>query len=667
MKKCDFKKLLVALLLILIPFIAFAQTVIQQTGQKLTSPDGAYEFTFYQKQLSPGKKQMYYMLSYKGKVVIKESELGVLIENQLFESALGVPNDTCRLWCENLSFIGEEHSTIDTSWKPVYGEKSLIADHYNQLILKFEKYGNGNTSVPNDGYDKRRSYRMDIIVRAYNEGVAFRYFFPETSNGLFLHITGEQTQFTLPENTMAFYERWAQGPFSLLPLKDWKDECERPLALKLENGLTVALAEAQMVDYSRMKFRLNSTKNNTLQASLYDKVDIISPYATPWRVILVAERPGDLIEHNNIILNLNPANKLKDTSWIKPGKAIRVGRLTQDDAKKYVDFASERGLQYIHLDAGWYGPEMRMASDATKVSENRDLNIPELTTYAASKGIGVFVYVNQRALVQQLDTILPLYKKWGLKGIKFGFVQVGSNRWSTWMHEAVKKCAEYGLMVDIHDEYRPTGFSRTYPNLMTQEGIGGNEEMPDATHNTTLPFTRFLAGAADYTVCYYNNRVKNTHAHQLALSVIYYSPIQFLYWYDLPSAYTGEPEIDFFDKLKTIWDETKVINGDIAKYITTARRSGNDWFVGTITNTETRKVSVPLSFLEKNKKYVLSIYTDNDLVKTKTHVLVSRFIVNSEDMINLSLKASGGAAMHLTPAITKDLKRYSNLKKNNQL
>ena len=667
MKTCDLKRFFFALLFSIMPFIAFAQAIIKQTEQKLKSPDGAYEFTFYQKQITPGTKQMYYTLSFKGKEVMKESELGVLIENQLFEAALAVPNDTCHLWCENLALIGTDCSSVDTSWKPVYGEKSIIKDNYNQLTLKFEKYGNGNSTIPTDGYDKRRAYRMDIIVRAYNEGVALCYFFSETNNGLFLHITGEQTQFSFPENTQAYYERWAQGPYSLLPLKDWKDECERPLTLKLENGLTVALAEAQMVDYSRMKFCLNAIKSNTLQASLYDKVDIISPYSTPWRVIMAAEQPGDLIEHNNIILNLNPGNKLENTSWIKPGKVIRVGKLAQADAKLCVDFAAERGLQYIHLDAGWYGPEMIMKSDASKVSETRDLNIPELTAYAASKGIGVFVYVNQRALFQQLDTLLPLYKKWGLKGIKFGFVQVGSNRWTTWMHEAVKKCAEYGLMVDIHDEYRPTGFSRTYPNLMSQEGIRGNEEMPDATHNTILPFTRFLAGAGDYTVCYYNSRVKNTNAHQLALSVVYYSPLQFLYWYAQPSAYTGEPEIEFFDKVKTVWDDTKVINGKIGEFITTARRSGDEWFAGTITNTESRKVTVPLTFLDKGKKYVASIYTDDDAVKTKTHVRVSKYIVNGDSILNFSVKASGGVAMHFVPATAKEIKSLPKLKKNSQL
>lgn len=374
---------------------------------------------------------------------------------------------------------------------------------------------------------------MNVELRAYNEGVAFRYYFPEAVNGLFLHIKGEQTKFTLPEGTLAYYEKWAQGPISLLPLKDWKDEAERPLTLKLPNGLTVALAEANMIDYARGKFALCDKKANTLQLSMYASADVITPYNTPWRVVMAGERPVDLINNNDIILNLNPENKIKDVSWIKPGKAIRSG-LSQAEAKACVDFAAQHGLQYVHLDAGWYGAEMSVQSDATKVRAEKGIDFPSLTRYAADKGVGIFVYVNQRALYRQLDSILPLYKQWGIKGIKFGFVQIGSQQWSTWLHNAVKKCADYGLLVDIHDEYRPTGFSRTYPNLLTQEGVRGNEEMPDATHNATLPFTRFLAGAADYTICYYNNRIKTTHAHQLALAAVYYSPLQFLYWYDNP-------------------------------------------------------------------------------------------------------------------------------------
>lgn len=641
------RKFATVISLVVLAFQMLAQHTIPETEQKLTSPDGAYEFSFCQKQNAEGVKQMYYTLAYKGKTVVEESELGVLIENQTFESALAVPNDTCKIWGENLNFIGAQRSSFDETWKPVYGENTSIRNNYNEIILSFRK-GEAPTQKSGDGYDKNKSYFMNVVVRAYNEGIAVRYHFPEPSNGLFLHIVGEQTQFTMPNGTMAYYEPWAQGPFSLLPLKDWQGQSERPLTMKLTNGLTVAIAEAQMTDYARMKFSLNAAKPNTLQATIYGSVDVIPAYSTPWRVIMAAEKATDLIANKDIILNLNPENKITDVSWIKPGKVIRVGKLTQVEAIKNVDFAAERGLQYIHLDAGWYGPEMKMSSSALKVSETRDLNILALTAYAATKGIGLFVYVNQRALVQQLDSILPLYKKWGIKGIKFGFVQVGNQRWTTWLHEAVKKCAEYGLMVDIHDEYRPTGFSRTYPNLMTQEGVRGNEEMPDATNNTTLPFTRYLAGPADYTICYYSNKIKNTHAHQLALSVVYYSPLQFLYWYDSPSQYNGEPEVEFFDKVKTVWDDTKTLNGEVGEYISVARRSGNEWFVGAITNTEARKITIPTAFLEKGKKYVVKLYQDDDTVQTKTKVSVTEKKIKGGEPLNFDLKASGGVALHVT-------------------
>ncbi|MDU1906056.1 MAG: glycoside hydrolase family 97 N-terminal domain-containing protein [Dysgonomonas sp.] len=634
-----------------------AQTILEETRSRLTSPDGKYIFEAYQKVFSGGAKQMYYTITYNGKTVIEESKLGVLIENQLFESALGIPNDTCKLWGENLNLVNTSVNTKDETWKPVYGERATVRNHYNELKLEFLK-GADTVAEYKDGYDKRRYYMMGFIVRAYNEGIAFRYHFPETTNGLFLHITGEQTQFSMPEGTMAYYERWAQGPYSFQPLRNWKDESERPLTMKLSNGLTVVLAEAEMIDYARMKFRLNEEKSNTLQVSLYSSVDAITPYSTPWRVIMAAEKATELIANNDIILNLNPENRIKDTSWIKPGKVFRVARLSQEDAFKCIDFASERGLQYIHIDSGWYGPEMKMNSDATTVAENRNFDIPALTTYAAKKGIGLMVYVNQRALLQQLDEILPLYKKWGIKGIKFGFVQIGNQHWSTWLHDAIRKCAEYEMLVDIHDEYRPTGFSRTYPNLMTQEGIRGNEEFPDATHNTILPFTRFLAGAGDYTICYYDKRIKTTHAHQLAIAAVYYSPLQFMYWYDQPSAYNGEPEIEFFDNVKTVWDDTKVIGGDIGEYITIARRSGNEWFLGTLGNNETQSIMTPLSFLDATKKYVANIYTDDDTVDTRTKVKVTRLIVDHASILQFALKQSGGCAVHLVPATKENLKKY---------
>lgn len=645
----------------------FAQTLIKNTHSQVISPDGKYVFEVYQKEKTDGTKQLYYTLAYDNKWVVEESELGMLIENQLFESALGIPNDSHKLWGDNLSFIAKETKTVDTMWNPVYGERSTIRDYYTELVLKFQKGSEFDLENKEKGYDKRRYYQMNFVIRAYNEGIAFRYHFPEAANGLFLHIVGEQTEFSMPKETRAYYERWAQGPYCLKPLKDWNGESERPLTMKLTNGLTVALAEAEMVDYARMKFNLDNGKSNTLQASLYSSVDVITPYSTPWRVIMAAEKPIDLIANNDLILNLNQENRIKDTSWIKPGKVIRATKMKQSEVLKCIDFAAERGLQYVHIDAGWYGPEMKMESDATKISENLDLDIPAITAYALSKEIGLWVYVNQRALLQQLDEILPLYKKWGIKGIKFGFVQIGNQHWTIWLHDAVRKCAEYGIMVDIHDEYRPTGFSRTYPNLLTQEGIRGNEEFPDATDNTILPFTRFLCGAGDYTICYYDKRIKTTHAHQLALSVIYYSPLQFLYWYDNPSMYNGEPEIEFFDRVHTVWDDTKPLDGEIGEFVTIARRKGDEWFLGTISNNETQSITTPLCFLKSNVKYVANIYTDDEKMNTKTKVRVTRLIVDASDKLSFQLKSSGGCAIHFIPATKEDLVRYDPYKKNHLL
>ena len=266
-----------------------------------------------------------------------------------------------------------------------------------------------------------------------------------------------------------------------------------------------------------------------------------------------------------------------------------------------------------------------------------------------SRGIGIWLYVNQRALATQLDTILPIYERLGIKGVKFGFVQVGSQGWTTWLHNAVRKCAEHHLMVDIHDEYRPTGVSRTLPNLITQEGIGGNEEMPDARHNTVLPFTRFLCGPADYTPCYFSNCIKNTHAHQLAMAVVYYSPVEFLLWYDKPQMYKGEAELQFWKDVPTTWDDSRCLDGEPGKYIVQARRSSSDWYVGVMNGLEAREVVINTAlFLTKGKRYTLHLYTDDPTLKTRTNVRTEQLKVKGGQTLRLKLQPSGGAAMRFT-------------------
>ena len=625
---------------IAILFLAIA--VAGNAAETLQSPDSKYNFVFEQKD-----GRLVYHLDYAGKQVVEEGELGVNIDNHLVESAMGIPVDNSKVWTQGMEVIKVERAAKDEIWNPIYGEYSSIRDHYNEMVIHLMKGGNHDNS--GNGYDKRQQYLFDIIVRAYDEGVAIRYHFPEATNGLFMHITDELTSFRLAPGAEAYHFAWAQSHANKVKLlkseKAWKEEAERPLTLQLANGLYAAIGEAALSDFVRGKLKLKA--DNELQMSMFQSADIITAYDMPWRFIMVGEKTIDLINNKQMVLNLNAPCQIADAGeWIRPGKAFRVCRLDKKTLYESVDFCVDRGLQYIELDAGWYGPEMKMSSSALKVADNRDFDMAELCAYAKSKGIGVWVYVNQRALYQELDKILPLYQKWGISGIKFGFVQIGSQEWTTWLHNAVRKCADYHIMVDIHDEYRPTGWSRTYPNLMTQEGIGGNEEMPAADHNVVLSFTRFLCGPADYTPCYFNGRVKNTKAHQLAMPVVYYSPITFLYWYDLPNAYKGEKELDFWKHCPTVWDESKALAGEIGEYIVQARRSGKDWFVGAMNGLQARDITINTTdFLQKGKKYRVEIYNDDPSLQTRTKVSSTVVNVKAGKQLKLHLQASGGAAL----------------------
>ena len=628
-----------------IAILFWAVAIVGYAAEALQSPDGKYNFVFEQKD-----GRLTYRLDYAAKQVIEEGELGVNIDNHLVESAMGIPVDNSNVWTNGMEVTSVDRRSEDNTWKPVYGEYAQIRDRYNEMtihLLKGGKHQDGGGTA----YDKCQQYLLDIIVRAYDEGVAIRYHFPEATNGLFMHITDDLTSFRFAPGAEAYHYAWAQSHANKVKLLKseaaWKEEAERPLTLRLNNGLYAAIGEAALSDFVRGKLKLKA--DNELQMALFHPADIITAYNMPWRFIMVGEKAIDLINNKQMVLNLNAPCQIQDTSWIKPGKAFRVCRLDMKTCMEGVDFCVDRGLQYIELDAGWYGPEMKMSSSALKVLETRDIDMPKLCQYAKSKGIGVWVYVNQRALYQELDQLLLLYEKWGISGIKFGFVQIGSQEWTTWLHNAVKKCADYHIMVDIHDEYRPTGWSRTYPNLMTQEGIGGNEEMPDAEHNTILPFTRFLCGPADYTPCYFNGRVKNTKAHQLAMPVVYYSPITFLYWYDLPNVYKGEKELDFWKYCPTVWDESKALQGEIGEYIVQARRSGNDWFVGAMNGLQARDITLnSADFLQKGKKYRVEIYNDNPALNTRTKVSTVVQTIKAGKILKLHLQPSGGAALRFS-------------------
>lgn len=622
-------------------------------AQRLASPDGRLVFSFHQ-----SAEGLRYNLSYDGLTVVSNSQLGVNINNQLVERAMGIPHDADSLWTQHMELIGVDSLAQQLNYHPVYGENSVLHDNYRQLVFHFRKgETKGNDA---EGYNKRKQYLFDLVVRAYNEGLALRYHFPEATNGLFMHITADLTSFHFAPGAKALHTAWAQGPYQWTALTPgangeplgekadstdvWRFTAERPLFLRLPNGLNVALLEAGMHDFVRGKLRLKS--ENELQFAMEGDANVITPYDMPWRVVMVGRRAVDLINNKELVLHLNEPNRIADTRFIRPCRAFRCGTLNNQAIPEAIDFASQFGIEYVELDAGWYGPEMLMSSSALHAGPGRDFDMASIAAYGRSKGVGLWLYVNQRALYQELDSILPLYRRWGVAGIKFGFVQVGDQYWTRWLHNAVKKCADYGIMVDIHDEYRPTGWSRTYPNLLTQEGIRGNEEMPTATYNTVLPFTRYLCGPADYTLCYFNGRVKNTKAHQLALSVVYYSPLQFYFWYDKPSAYQGEQELNFWRACPTVWDESIALDGEPGEWIAQARRKGRDWFVGVLTNQQRRTVSIDTRrFLKHGKRYKVEMFEDDPTLNTRTKVRSSIVKMKAGANLTLHLQPSGGAAL----------------------
>jgi alpha-glucosidase len=615
---------------------------------EVKSPDGQVVLSLEVKDFEGAASCPVYSVTYRGKVVVAPSRLGLVLANLPLAGGLQI--------------VRQEEGRADTQWKPVYGERSTIRDHYNQVVVELQE----------ENAPKRL---LNVTVRAYDEGAAFCYTVPQQPGMEQVTIARELTEFRFPADFSAWATYTAQGPYTNVPVSQIKRGCERPLVLRVADDMYAAVAEARLVDYARMKLSPLAGASHSLVAELGSEVSSPLPLRTPWRVIMLAGSPGQLLERNSIILNLNDACALADTSWIKPGKAIREATLTTAGGKTCVDFAVKHNLQYVEFDAGWYGPENDDASDATGVHldpkrSKGPLDLQEVIRYGAERGIGIILYVNHKALEKQLDELLPLYEKWGVKGMKFGFVNVGTQQWTSWMHEAIRKAAAHHLMVDVHDEYRPTGWSRTYPNFMTQEGIRGDEERQPNTMSLTTLFTRLLAGAADNTICYYDQRVdvQATHAYQLAKAVCFYSPWQFLYWYDRPfvsregtgpapgarNVIGDEPELEFFDQCPTVWDDTKVLHGSIGQYAVIARRSGANWFLGGMNSDEPRTLDVSLQFLEADKQYTAHIYSDDPTVPTRTHVKIERLTVDRNTVLKMAMPARGGQVIRLVPIAGKN-------------
>lgn len=611
----------------------------------LESPDSSYTFNLDLEE-SPS-----YSVRWRGESIIEKSALGFILSDGTL-----LP-DTVE--------VGKiEKLTKNVDWKPVYGERNLYTDNYNELLVQL--------------ISKTVEGRLDLRVRAYNEGVAFRYEFTCEKE---LQVEEELTEFRYPGNPDVWASRRAQSEISRWKLSELSFNAERPLLAELSDSVYLAIGEAGLVDFARMKFAKHEAKENTLVAALDKGEDgndpiVIAPngYSTPWRFIMAGETPSEILQNNYLLLNLNEENKITDRSFIKPGKVIREVTLTTQGGIACVDFAVKHNLQFVEFDAGWYGNEYDDASDATTVTVDPrrspgPLDLHYVIDYAKTYGIGVILYVNRRALEKQIDEVLPLLKSWGVAGIKYGFVNVGPQQWTGWLHDAVQQAAKYGLMVDIHDEYRPSGYSRTYPNLMTQEGIRGDEESPENDMVITTIFTRMIAGAGDHTNCYFADRVSQkmgSHASQMAKAICVYSPWQFLYWYDRPQGSPGKkggaggaegaiPEItdlQFYDAIPTVWDNTNVIEGYPGKYVTIARKKGNNWYLGALAGTESYKLSIKLDFLERGINYKATIFYDDSSLNTRTNVAIREVEYTRLSVLEEQIQKQNGVAVILTPIHT---------------
>ncbi|MCM0718573.1 glycoside hydrolase family 97 protein [Parabacteroides sp. W1-Q-101] len=609
--------------------------ICAQTMLPLTSPSETLKA-----DILVNEKSVRIALSDKGEKVMEAKTLQLELKENMLAG--------------NWQVAGQTRTSVDQTWQPVYGERSLVTNRYNELELLLRSDQNQK--------------EMTLFVRLYDEGLAFRYAFDKLD---FWNctLTAENTQFLFSRDCDTWVTGMAQGAYAKTKLSALKGVGDRPQVIQVNDRKFVAIGEAALVDYSRMKLG-KSNEGIGVQSVLSGHVNLdLAGYQSPWRYVMVADHPGQLVQNNDLVLNLNEPNQIQNTSWIKPGEVLREVTLTTAGSFAAIDFAAENNIAYVEFDAGWYGAEEDTLSDATTVivdpaRSKGPLDLPKVIEYANAKNVGILVYVNKKALHKQLDEILPLYKKWGIKGIKFGFVNVGDQYSTAWLHQAIRKAAKYELMVDVHDEYRPTGYSRTYPNLITQEGIRGDEESPNLNQSVYTLYNRMICGAGDNTNCFFAERVTEKmggRAAQLAKRIAIYSPWQFIFWYDRPykapardggagsteSVIKTDAITDFYCSIPVVWDDTRFYEGDMDSYAVVARRSASDWYVSVLNAGDKRQVTILTDMLKSASRYKATLYYQPG--NKKDVVRVKELKWQEQDHLTLEVEGDSGCVLHLTP------------------
>ena len=634
----------------------------------VTSPDGAIKVS-----VGVASEKPYYQVTYGSKDLVLPSHLGFVLN----DGQLG----------ERVEMKGSKTASTDETWTQLWGEDETVVNRYNELTVNFkERTG-----------QKRM---MTVVFRVFDDGVGFRYILPSTKPGAEYQIMDELTEITLahdakawsiPSNRTEYFEGIYEAD-----LLSRKDTVCTPLTIEYEDSLVLALHEAALVDYASINLtpRTGNDGSVRLLTALTPWQNGVKVYCqdetrTPWRTIIIGKRPGDLMT-SRLMLNLNEPCEWEDTSWIEPGRYLGIWwsihkkqntwemgpthGATTENVKRYIDFAARHGFSGV-LAEGW-NPGWGEGEQISYLKSYPDFDIEEVCNYALSKGVRFIGHTetwgNTRLLEEQMDEAFAWFSRLGIRAVKTGYVghyfdgkELAKSQYGIRHYrKVIETAAKHHIMIDNHEPAMPTGLQRTLPNLMTQEGVRGQEYNawdvkggnPPA-HTVTLPFTRCLAGPTDFTPAIFNfsEVVKGTHPHstlakQLGEFVVIYSPLQMAA--DAIENYEGQPALTFIESCPTTWSKTLVPHGEIGKYVTVARkeRGGDNWWVGSITNEEARTLELRLDFLDEGATYRAVIYEDGptaDFERNPYEMTIRQQEVNCQSTLTLRLARSGGAGIRI--------------------
>jgi alpha-glucosidase len=638
----------------------------QSTSESLKSPDGQIVATFkIQSSESAGGGALRYSVSFHGKPLVEDSGMTLNLRGQ---PPLGT----------NVTIENASRSAQDSTYRLVTGKTSLVRDYYNSLRLEL-------------GETEGMRRRMTIEARAYDDAVAFRYVVPEQRTVRDFELTKETTEFRISKDATTYalelpnFRSMYESEFVKLPISAFANRggvagaflIGLPLLMNVPGCGWMAITEADLRGYSSM-YLTNPAGNwaghwfeSRLAPSEDDPEVIVAgtlPHHSAWRVLLIGDEPGRLIE-SNVVASLNPPPAFSDTAWIHAGRSSwdwwngSIGRdgkpaFTTETMKYYVDFAAQSGFEYMLIDAGW-----SERNDITKM--NGKVDVPEVVRYAAAKNVKVWIWLSYRGVDAQMEEAFPLYEKWSVAGLKIDFVERDDQRGIEFYYRAARLAAEHHLMLDFHGATKPWGLERTYPNVLGYEAVlgmeqskGGARDNPD--HRVTIPFTRMLAGPMDYTPGGFDNvtrdafeprsirpMVMGTRAQQLAMYAVYQAPFQMVS--DAPKAYEDQPAFEFIRHVPATWDETKVLAGRPGEFVTMARRNGSDWYLGSMTNWEAREADIPLAFLGKGR-FRAEIYEDTeDAADYPKNVRIEKKVVDGSMRLHAKLAGGGGYAVRFIP------------------